>query len=164
ADARRRQGWPGQHEGAVPARRCQRRTFRTRVRRRRADAGPGRDQAAARCRRGSGATAAGRCGGLGARIAHRIIHRRRAAGRAATSQPGQPTVQRMATHLDLQEQEQVDALKAFWQQYGNLITWTLVAALLVYAGINGWQWWQRNQATQAGAMYEELDRAVNAGD
>ena len=28
----------------------------------------------------------------------------------------------MATHLDLQEQEQVDALKAFWQQYGNLIT------------------------------------------
>jgi len=70
----------------------------------------------------------------------------------------------MATHLDLQEQEQVDALKAFWQQYGNLITWTLVAALLVYAGINGWQWWQRNQATQAGAMYDELDRAVNAGD
>jgi len=70
----------------------------------------------------------------------------------------------MATHLDLQEQEHVDALKAFWQQYGNLITWGLVAALLVYAGITGWQWWQREQATHAGAMFDEFDRALNAGD
>jgi predicted negative regulator of RcsB-dependent stress response len=70
----------------------------------------------------------------------------------------------MATHLDLQEQEQVDALKAFWQQYGNLITWGLVAALLVYAGITGWQWWQREQSAQAGAMFDEFERAVNAGD
>src|SRR5262245_34217932 len=70
----------------------------------------------------------------------------------------------MATHLDLQEQEQVDALKAFWQQYGNLITWALVAALLVYAGITGWQWWQREQAGHAGAMFDEFERAANAGD
>lgn len=70
----------------------------------------------------------------------------------------------MATHLDLQEQEQVDALKAFWQQYGNLITWALVAALAVYAGINGWQYWQRDQAQKAGAMFDELDRAAQAGD
>jgi predicted negative regulator of RcsB-dependent stress response len=70
----------------------------------------------------------------------------------------------MATHLDLQEQEQVDALKAFWQQYGNLITWALVAALLAYSGITGWQWWQREQAAKAGAMFDELDRAVNAAD
>jgi predicted negative regulator of RcsB-dependent stress response len=70
----------------------------------------------------------------------------------------------MATHLDLQEQEQVDALKAFWQQYGNLITWGLVAALLVYAGITGWQWWQREQSTHAGAMFDEFDHALAAGD
>ena len=31
----------------------------------------------------------------------------------------------MATQLDLQEQEQLDALKAFWNKYGNLVTWTL---------------------------------------
>jgi len=70
----------------------------------------------------------------------------------------------MATHLDLQEQEQVDALKAFWQQYGNLITWALVAALLVYSGITGWQWWQREQSAKAGAMFDELERAATAGD
>jgi len=70
----------------------------------------------------------------------------------------------MATHLDLQEQEQVDALKAFWAQYGNLITWALVAALLVYAGITGWQWWQREQSQNAGAMFDEFERAMTAGD
>jgi predicted negative regulator of RcsB-dependent stress response len=70
----------------------------------------------------------------------------------------------MATQLDLQEQEQLDALKAFWKQYGNLITWALVAGLLVYAGINGWQWWQRERSGKAGATVDELDRAAQAGD
>ena len=32
----------------------------------------------------------------------------------------------MATHLDLEEQEQLDQLKAFWKQHGNLVTWVLV--------------------------------------
>jgi predicted negative regulator of RcsB-dependent stress response len=70
----------------------------------------------------------------------------------------------MATSLDLQEQEQLDALKAFWKQYGNLITWVLILAFGAFAGWNGWNWWQRDQATKAGAMFEELDRAVLAGD
>ncbi len=70
----------------------------------------------------------------------------------------------MATHLDLEEQEQLDALKAFWNQYGNLITWLLVAALSVYAAFNGWQWWQRDQALKSSAMYEQLERAALIGD
>ena len=39
----------------------------------------------------------------------------------------------MATHLDLEEQEQLDALKHFWNQWGNLITWVLIAVLGAYA-------------------------------
>jgi predicted negative regulator of RcsB-dependent stress response len=70
----------------------------------------------------------------------------------------------MATHLDLEEQEQLDQLKSFWKQYGNLITWLLIAVLAAYAAWNGWNWWQREQATKAGAMYDELDRAAQAGD
>lgn len=70
----------------------------------------------------------------------------------------------MATQLDLQEQEQIDALKAFWKQYGNLITWLLILVLGAYAAWNGWSWWQREQSTKAAAMYEELDRAALAGD
>ena len=70
----------------------------------------------------------------------------------------------MATSLDLQEQEQLDALKAFWKQYGNLITWLLILALGAFAAWNGWNWWQRDQAYKAGAMFDELDRAAQAGD
>ncbi|MBK1712542.1 YfgM family protein [Rubrivivax gelatinosus] len=70
----------------------------------------------------------------------------------------------MATQLDLQEQEQLDALKAFWKRYGNLVTWVLIAALAAYAGWNGWNYWQRGQALKASAMYDELDRAALAGD
>ena len=70
----------------------------------------------------------------------------------------------MATRLDLDEQEQLDTLKHFWKQYGNLITWLVIAVLGAYAAWNGWNWWQRDQAVKAGAMYDELDKAAQAGD
>lgn len=70
----------------------------------------------------------------------------------------------MATHLDLQDQEQVDQLKAFWSQYGNLITWVLILALGGFAAWNGWNLWQRDQAGKASAMFEELERAAQGGD
>ncbi len=70
----------------------------------------------------------------------------------------------MATQLDLQEQEQLDALKSFWKQYGNLITWTLILVLGAFAAWNGWQWYQREQAVKAAAMFEALDVAAQAGD
>ena len=70
----------------------------------------------------------------------------------------------MATHLDLEEQEQLDQLKAFWKQYGNLITWALIAVLAAFAAWNGWHWWQRDQAVKSGSMYDQLDKAAQAGD
>jgi predicted negative regulator of RcsB-dependent stress response len=70
----------------------------------------------------------------------------------------------MATNLDLEEQEQLDQLKHFWKKNGNLITWVLIAALAGYAAWNGWNYWQREQSVKAGAMFDELDRAAQAGD
>lgn len=70
----------------------------------------------------------------------------------------------MATHLDLQEQEQLDAVKSFWKRYGNLITWLLIAVLGGFAAWNGYTWWQRDQGAKASAMFDELDRAAMAGD
>jgi predicted negative regulator of RcsB-dependent stress response len=70
----------------------------------------------------------------------------------------------MATNLDLQEQEQIDELKAFWKQYGNLITWTLTLILAGFAAWQGWNWWQREQAVKASAMFDEFDRAAIAKD
>ncbi len=70
----------------------------------------------------------------------------------------------MATQLDLQEQEQLDALKAFWKQYGNLTTWVITAVLAGFAAWNGWQWYQRDQGNKAGALYEEVEKAVQQGE
>ena len=70
----------------------------------------------------------------------------------------------MARHLDLEEQEQLDELKHFWKQYGNAITWFLIAALGSFAAWNGWNYWQRTQASQASALYDEVDRAAAGGD
>ena len=70
----------------------------------------------------------------------------------------------MAKHLDLEEQEQLDQLKHFWNQYGNLITWVLIAVFGSVAAWNGWQYWQRTQSVQASALYEEVSRAAQTGD
>jgi predicted negative regulator of RcsB-dependent stress response len=70
----------------------------------------------------------------------------------------------MANHLDLEEQEQLDQLKFFWKQYGNLINGILIAVLLAVAGWNLYHYWQRSQAAQASALYEEVERVARAGD
>ena len=70
----------------------------------------------------------------------------------------------MAKHLDLEEQEQLDEIKHFWREYGNLITWALIAVFGAIAAWNGWQYWQRTQAVQAAVMYDEVERAALAGD
>lgn len=67
-------------------------------------------------------------------------------------------------HFDLEEQEQLDQLKHFWRQYGNAITWALIAVLAAFAGWNLYQYWQRNQAAQAAAMYDEVERIAMTGD
>ena len=70
----------------------------------------------------------------------------------------------MANHLDLDEQEQLDEFKHFWKQYGNLITWVLIAVLGAFAAWNTYEYWQRIQATQAAAMFDEVERSIATGD
>lgn len=65
---------------------------------------------------------------------------------------------------DLEEQEQLDQLKAFWNQYGNLLTWLLTLALACYAGWNGWNYFQRSKAQEASKLYEEVQKAAEAKD
>ena len=65
---------------------------------------------------------------------------------------------------DLEEQEQLASLKAWWKQYGNLITWVLIAVLAGYAAWTGWNKYQQSQAAQASQLFTELQRAVEAKD
>jgi predicted negative regulator of RcsB-dependent stress response len=65
---------------------------------------------------------------------------------------------------DLEEQEQIDSFKAWWKQYGNLLTWVLIVALTAYASWTGWNYYQRSQSAQASQLYDELQKAVVAKD
>lgn len=70
----------------------------------------------------------------------------------------------MATHLDLEEQEQLDQFKHFWSRWGNLITGLITVVLLIYASWNGWNYWQQRQATQAAVLYDTFEKAVRGKD
>ncbi len=70
----------------------------------------------------------------------------------------------MASHLDLEEQEQLDQLKHFWNRWGTLITWVMIVVFGSLAAWNGYQFWERRQAAQASVLYDEVDRAAQAGD
>ncbi len=70
----------------------------------------------------------------------------------------------MASHLDLEEQEQLDELKHFWKRWGDLITWMLIVVLGGYAAWMGWQSYQGKQSMQSAALYDTVERAALSGD
>lgn len=65
---------------------------------------------------------------------------------------------------DLEEQEQLDALKAWWRRYGNAVSLAVLAGALAFAGVQGWRYWQNRQASEASALYDQLANAADAGD
>ncbi len=69
----------------------------------------------------------------------------------------------MATY-DLEEQEQLAALKAWWQESGNLVLAVVTLVLVALAAWQGWNYYQRKQAIQASSLYEAVQTAAGAGD
>lgn len=65
---------------------------------------------------------------------------------------------------DLEEQEQISELKAWWAQYGTLVTTLAMIAALASVGWQGWQWYQNRNAAEAGALYFAVQQAADAQD
>ena len=65
---------------------------------------------------------------------------------------------------DLEEQEQLAELKAWWKQNGTLVLGTVAAVLVLIAAWNGWRWYQRSQALEAAALYENLQTVARMND
>ena len=65
---------------------------------------------------------------------------------------------------DLQEQDQLDAFKAFWNRWGNLLLTLVTVVLLAIAGWRAWGWWQQKQAVEASVLYDQLRDAVEKKD
>ncbi len=65
---------------------------------------------------------------------------------------------------DHEEQEQLEELKTWWKQHGNLVTAIVVALALAVVAWQGWNWWQRQQSTEAAALYAAAQRAAAQSD
>ena len=65
---------------------------------------------------------------------------------------------------DLEEQESIDQMKAWWDRWGTPVTSVVCVCCLAFAGWNGWNWWQRNQAAKASQIYAALQNAVATHD
>ncbi len=70
----------------------------------------------------------------------------------------------MSSHLNLEDQEQLDELKHFWKRWGDLITWLLIVVLGGYAAWMGWQSYQVKQAAQSAVLYDTVERAALSND
>jgi predicted negative regulator of RcsB-dependent stress response len=65
---------------------------------------------------------------------------------------------------DLEEQEQLDELKTWWKQYGNLVTALVTAVAVIAVAWQGWNWWQRSQSAQASAIFAAVQQAATQRD
>jgi predicted negative regulator of RcsB-dependent stress response len=66
--------------------------------------------------------------------------------------------------LDLEEQEQLESLRAWWRDNGRLVLFAVVAGAVAIAGVSGWRWYHQRQSLEASRLYEALTKAVRAGD
>jgi len=58
--------------------------------------------------------------------------------------------------LDLEEQEQVDELKALWKKYGDYITRGAIAFFILYGLSQGWGYYQTKQSLGASELYQSI--------
>jgi predicted negative regulator of RcsB-dependent stress response len=66
--------------------------------------------------------------------------------------------------LDLEEQEQLDELKAWWKRWGNYVIYGVSALLIGVAGFQYWNQHTAKQAAEAVVHFDALQQALEAGD
>lgn len=65
---------------------------------------------------------------------------------------------------DLEEQEQIAALKGWWKDNGAAVLIVVVVVALAFGGWQGWRLWQADQAQQAASLYDALLKGLQADD
>ena len=70
----------------------------------------------------------------------------------------------MAGSYDFEEQERLAELKAWWEDNRWYLIGAVVAAVLAFAGYQGWLHWRERQAEEAAAMYRPVAEASKSND
>lgn len=65
---------------------------------------------------------------------------------------------------DLEEQEKLEDLKAWWRQWGNTISGVVIAVCVGVIAVQGWRWWSAQQAEKASVLYNAVSAAARSND
>ena len=66
--------------------------------------------------------------------------------------------------FDLEEQEQLETLKAWWKRWGNYVIYGVFALLIAVAGYQYWNIHTAKQAAGASAHFDAMNQALEAGN
>jgi predicted negative regulator of RcsB-dependent stress response len=65
---------------------------------------------------------------------------------------------------DLEQQESLASLKAWFDRYGNHLVTALLVLSLAAAGYRGWVWYGAREAAAAGTLFGQYEQALGAKD
>ena len=65
---------------------------------------------------------------------------------------------------DLEEQEKIEDLKAWWAQYGKYVSAAVTTFAIVVIGVQAWRWYQTSNAEKASILYQAVSQAARAND
>jgi predicted negative regulator of RcsB-dependent stress response len=65
---------------------------------------------------------------------------------------------------DLDEQEKIGDLKAWWNRNGNIVTGIVVVLALAVAGTQVWKWWGKKQAAEASTLYFAISEGITKNE
>ncbi|MFA6921942.1 MAG: tetratricopeptide repeat protein [Gallionella sp.] len=66
--------------------------------------------------------------------------------------------------LDLQEQEQLDTLKAWWKDNGTWVLGSVLVVVVAMGGWRGWQYYQNKQTAEAATLYQQFVDQLASND
>jgi predicted negative regulator of RcsB-dependent stress response len=67
-------------------------------------------------------------------------------------------------HFDLEQQEQIDAIKTWWERYGNIITIVVLVVALGVTALSGWRWYQNRQTEGASVLYLAIQEGLQGNN
>jgi predicted negative regulator of RcsB-dependent stress response len=65
---------------------------------------------------------------------------------------------------DLEEQEQIAKLRAWWDEYRVMVIVAVIAGLVSVLGFQGWRYYRQQQAIGASTLYQQMEEAGFAKD
>jgi predicted negative regulator of RcsB-dependent stress response len=66
--------------------------------------------------------------------------------------------------LDSHEEEQLEALKAWWKENRNQILGGILIVVVVMGGWRGWQYYRHQQAVEAATLYQQFIQQISSKD